>query len=79
MSYGDVERWLECPFQWPFVRKAVGARAVPGVDLILVCVWCEFTGYGQCTLVDRGHGGRRFSLIGRPVLWNGVTSDWCGW
>lgn len=29
-------------------------------------------------LVDQGHGGKLFLLVGKPILWNmGVMSDSC--
>lgn len=49
----------------------LGIRVVSGVDLIVVWVWCEVTGYGRSALFDQGHGGRSFSLVGMPVLLNG--------
>lgn len=73
MSYKDAEGWVECPFRWPVSGWRSDVRVAPGVDLILMWSWCKMTGYSRCVLVDRGHGGRPFSLAARPVLLNGVA------
>lgn len=60
MLYRDVEGLLECPFQGLqlIVGMVVKCKGSTGSQPISCAGLAEVKGYGQCVLVDQGHGGR---------------------